>query len=54
MTDCILISAISIFGQEQIGEAIESYEAAVRLYDDGTNRFSLGQGYLKAGRFSDA
>jgi Tfp pilus assembly protein PilF len=42
------------FGQEQIGEAIESYEAAVRLYDDGTNRFSLGQGYLKAGRYSDA
>lgn len=36
------------------GEAIESYEAAVRFYDDPNNRFSLGQAYLKAGRYGDA
>jgi tetratricopeptide (TPR) repeat protein len=42
------------FGQEQYGDAITAYETAVRLNDDSTNRFSLGQGYLKAGRYSDA
>jgi tetratricopeptide (TPR) repeat protein len=42
------------FGQEQYGDAIDSYELAVRIYDDPTNRFSLGQGYLKAGRYNDA
>jgi tetratricopeptide (TPR) repeat protein len=43
-----------LFGEERYGEAIESYETAVRLYDDSTNRFSLGQAYLKTGRYSDA
>ncbi len=43
-----------LYGEERYGEAIEEYEAAVRLYDDSTNRFSLGQGYLKTGRYSDA
>lgn len=36
------------------GEAITSYEAAVRIYDDAVNRFSLGQAYLRAGRLDDA
>jgi tetratricopeptide (TPR) repeat protein len=43
-----------LFADERYGEAIDSYENAVRLYDDSTNRFSLGQAYLKAGRYSDA
>jgi tetratricopeptide (TPR) repeat protein len=43
-----------LFGQERYGEAIEHYETAVRLYDDSTNRFSLGQAYLKTGRYGDA
>jgi tetratricopeptide (TPR) repeat protein len=43
-----------LFGAERYGEAIEHYEAAVRLYDDSTNRFSLGQAYLKTGRYGDA
>ena len=42
------------FGQERYGEAIDAYEQAVRLYDDSTNRFSLGQAYLKTGRYNDA
>lgn len=42
------------FGEERYGEAIEAYENAVRLYDDSTNSFSLGQAYLKTGRYSDA
>jgi tetratricopeptide (TPR) repeat protein len=42
------------FGQERYGDAIDSYEESVRIYDDPTNRFSLGQGYLKVGRYSDA
>jgi tetratricopeptide (TPR) repeat protein len=43
-----------LFGEERYGEAIEHYETAVRLYDDSTNRFSLGQAYLKTGRYDDA
>jgi tetratricopeptide (TPR) repeat protein len=43
-----------LFGQERYGEAISSYEQAVRLYDDSTNRFSLGQAYIKTGRYADA
>ena len=43
-----------LFGEERFGEAIEHYETAVRLYDDSTNRFSLGQAYLKTGRYGDA
>ena len=43
-----------LFGEERYGEAIEHYETAVRLYDDSTNRFSLGQAYLKTGRYNDA
>ena len=43
-----------LFGQERFGEAIEAYEEAVRLYDDSTNRFSLGQAYMKTKRFKDA
>lgn len=42
------------YGQNRYGEAIEAYEEAVRLYDDSTNRFSLGQGYIAAGRYQDA
>ncbi|MEJ2039472.1 MAG: tetratricopeptide repeat protein [Desulfosarcinaceae bacterium] len=40
--------------EERTGEAIASYEEAVRIYDDAVNRFSLGQAYLKAGRHDDA
>jgi tetratricopeptide (TPR) repeat protein len=43
-----------LFAKERYGEAIEHYETAVRLYDDSTNRFSLGQAYLKTSRFNDA
>lgn len=43
-----------LFKEGRTGEAIESYEKAVRVYDDATNRFSLAQGYLKAGRYDDA
>lgn len=43
-----------LFGQERYGEAIDSYEEAVRAYDDPTNRFSLGQAYITTGRYSDA
>lgn len=43
-----------LFGQERYGEAIASYEEAVRLFDDSTNRFSLGQAYMRTGRYSDA
>ena len=42
------------FAEGRTGEAITAYETAVRIYDDANNRFSLGQGYLKAGRYSDA
>jgi tetratricopeptide (TPR) repeat protein len=42
------------YADQSNGEAIASYEQAVRLNDDSTNRFSLGQAYLKAGRYSDA
>jgi tetratricopeptide (TPR) repeat protein len=42
------------FGEGNTGDAITAYEAAVRSYDDANNRFSLGQGYLKAGRYDDA
>lgn len=42
------------FGEERYGEAIEAYENALRLYDDSSNRFSLGQAYLKTGRYQDA
>jgi tetratricopeptide (TPR) repeat protein len=43
-----------LFGEERYGEAIEAYEAAVRLYDDSNNRFALGQAYLKTERYRDA
>jgi tetratricopeptide (TPR) repeat protein len=43
-----------LFGQNRFSEAIASYEEAVRLYDDSTNRFSLGQAYIRTGRHSDA
>ena len=43
-----------LYGQKRYGEAITEYEEAVRLYDDSTNRFSLGQAYLKTGRYRDA
>jgi tetratricopeptide (TPR) repeat protein len=42
------------FGEGNYGDAIDSYETAVRLYDDSTNRFSLGQAYIKTGRYGDA
>lgn len=42
------------YAEERLGEAIESYEAAVRIWDDPNNRFALGQGYLKAGRHAEA
>ncbi len=42
------------FGEGRTGEAIEAYENAVRNFEDGNNRFSLGQAYLKAGRNEDA
>jgi tetratricopeptide (TPR) repeat protein len=40
--------------ENRVGEAVQAYEAAVRIYDDANNRFSLGQGYLKAARYDDA
>lgn len=43
-----------LFGQDRHGEAIASYEEAVRAYDDPTNRFSLGQAYIATGRYGDA
>ncbi|MEJ2157968.1 MAG: tetratricopeptide repeat protein [Desulfobacteraceae bacterium] len=43
-----------LFGQDRYGEAISEYEEAVRLYDDSTNRFSLGQAYIRTGRYQDA
>lgn len=43
-----------LFGEKRYGEAIEAYEAAVRLYDDSNNRFALGQAYLKTERYRDA
>lgn len=43
-----------LFGRNRFSEAIASYEEAVRLYDDSTNRFSLGQAYIRTGRYSDA
>ena len=42
------------FAEEEYGKALESYEAAVHNYDDGNNRFALGQAYLKVGRLDDA
>lgn len=42
------------FKEGRTGEAIEAYESAVRIYDDVTNRYSLGQAYLNAGRYDDA
>lgn len=43
-----------LYGEQRYGEAIEAYEEAVRLYDDPTNRFSLGQAYIQTGRYQDA
>lgn len=43
-----------LIAEKRTGEAIAYYEEAVRIYDDGTNRFSLGQAYLAAGRYDDA
>ena len=43
-----------MFAQGRYGEALDAFETAVRLYDDSTNRFSLGQAYLKLGRYSEA
>ncbi len=40
--------------ENRVGEAVTAYEEAVRIYDDTNNRFALGQGYLKAGRYDDA
>ena len=42
------------FSEGRTGEAITAYENAVRVYEDGNNRFSLGQAYMKAGRNEDA
>ncbi|MCP4746394.1 MAG: tetratricopeptide repeat protein [Desulfobacteraceae bacterium] len=40
--------------EDRSGEAVESYEQAVRIYDDPVNRYALGQGYLSTGRYNDA
>lgn len=43
-----------LLGEGRHGEAIEAYEEAVRIWDDASNRFSLGQGYFHSGRYADA
>lgn len=43
-----------LFSEGRYGESLEAFETAVRLYDDSTNRFSLGQAYLKLERYNEA
>lgn len=43
-----------LFAEDRHGEALGAFETAVRLYDDSTNRFSLGQAYLKLERYNEA
>ena len=43
-----------LFAEDRYGEALGAFETAVRLYDDSTNRFSLGQAYLKLERYNEA
>jgi Tfp pilus assembly protein PilF len=40
--------------QKDYAKAVEQYEAAVRTDPSAANRFSLGQGYMAAGNFSEA
>jgi tetratricopeptide (TPR) repeat protein len=42
------------FTAQNYSKAIQAYEEAVRLFDDSTNRYALGEAYLKTGRYSDA
>ena len=43
-----------LFSEGRYGESLDAFETAVRLYDDSTNRFSLGQAYLKLERYNEA
>lgn len=43
-----------LFGEGRYGESLEAFENAVRLFDDSTNRLSLGQAYLKLERYNEA
>jgi tetratricopeptide (TPR) repeat protein len=43
-----------LISEGRYGEALDSLEYAVRLYDDPTNRYSLGQAYLKLERYNEA
>lgn len=43
-----------LFGEGRYSEALDALEYAVRLYDDPTNRYSLGQAYLKLERYNEA
>ncbi len=40
--------------QKDYAKAVEQYEAAVRTDPSAANRFSLGQGYMAAGNYSEA
>lgn len=43
-----------LFSEGRYAEALDALENAVRLYDDTTNRYSLGQAYLKVERYTEA
>jgi tetratricopeptide (TPR) repeat protein len=43
-----------LFSQNRYDEAVVQYREAVKIYPDATNYFSLGQGYLQTGNFSEA
>jgi tetratricopeptide (TPR) repeat protein len=43
-----------LYSQGRYGDALDALENAVRLNDDSTNRYSLGQAYLKLERYSEA
>lgn len=52
--DIHLAMANLLYTEERFDEAVVSYEKAVNLDPSTTNRYSLGQGYLAAGRYDEA